>query len=43
MTALSGASVWIVDALRDKPHPSHAHVSQALDWLAQIKPELWAS
>ncbi|WP_306016318.1 MBL fold metallo-hydrolase [Oceanicaulis sp. MMSF_3324] len=40
MTALSGASVWIVDALRDKPHPSHAHVNLALDWLAQIKPEL---
>tara|TARA_R100000306_G_scaffold27571_1_gene31047 strand:+ start:7344 stop:8207 length:864 start_codon:yes stop_codon:yes gene_type:complete len=40
MAALSGASVWIVDALRDKPHPSHAHVSQALDWLAHIKPTL---
>ncbi|WP_375549055.1 MBL fold metallo-hydrolase [Oceanicaulis alexandrii] len=40
MTALGDATVWIVDALRDKPHPSHAHVSQALDWLAQIKPAL---
>ncbi|WP_439637083.1 MBL fold metallo-hydrolase [Oceanicaulis sp.] len=40
MTALSGATVWIVDALRDKPHPSHAHVSMALDWISRIKPEL---
>lgn len=31
--ALEGAPVWIVDALRDKPHPTHAHVDQSLDWL----------
>lgn len=40
MQALSGTKVWIVDALREKPHPSHAHVDLALDWLSQIKPEL---
>jgi phosphoribosyl 1,2-cyclic phosphate phosphodiesterase len=40
MTALRGATVWIVDALRDKPHPSHAHVNLTLDWISQIKPEL---
>lgn len=40
MQALSGATVWIVDALRDKPHPSHAHVDLALEWLSQIKPDL---
>ena len=40
MRALEGANLWIVDALRDKPHPSHAHVSQALDWLATIRPGL---
>ena len=40
MEALAGTSVWIVDALRDKPHPSHAHVNLALDWLARIKPQL---
>lgn len=40
MDTLAGASVWIVDALRDKPHPSHAHVNLALDWLARIKPKL---
>lgn len=25
--------VWIVDALRETPHPTHASVSDALDWL----------
>jgi len=40
MQALSGTSLWIVDALRDKPHPTHAHVNLALDWLSQIKPRL---
>ena len=40
MQALADAKVWIVDALRDKPHPSHAHVDLALHWLSQIKPDL---
>ena len=38
--AVSGCSLWIVDALRDKPHPSHAHLAQSLDWIDEIKPEL---
>jgi phosphoribosyl 1,2-cyclic phosphate phosphodiesterase len=38
--ALSGCSVWIVDALRDKPHPSHAHLALSLDWLETVRPEL---
>lgn len=33
--ALDGVAVWIVDALRDKPHPTHANVEQALGWLAR--------
>jgi len=37
-TALAGLDVWIVDALRYKPHPSHFHVDQALDWIARLKP-----
>jgi phosphoribosyl 1,2-cyclic phosphate phosphodiesterase len=31
--AVNGASVWIVDALREKPHPTHAHLDAALAWL----------
>ena len=38
--ALKDASVWIVDALRDKPHPSHAHVALTLDWLSRVRPAL---
>jgi phosphoribosyl 1,2-cyclic phosphate phosphodiesterase len=29
---LEGLDVWIVDALRYKPHPSHFSVSEAIDW-----------
>ena len=37
--ALAGVEVWIVDALRWTPHPTHAHVQRALDWIARVKPE----
>lgn len=33
--AIAGAEVWIVDALRWTPHPTHAHVEQALQWIAR--------
>jgi phosphoribosyl 1,2-cyclic phosphate phosphodiesterase len=36
--ALGGLDVWIVDALRDKPHPSHLSVSEALAWIERLKP-----
>jgi phosphoribosyl 1,2-cyclic phosphate phosphodiesterase len=39
VSALEGLSVWIIDALRDKPHPSHLCVSEALDWIESLKPE----
>ena len=35
---LEGLDVWIVDALRRKPHPSHAHLEMTLDWIAQASP-----
>lgn len=38
--ALSGSTIWIVDALRDKPHPSHAHLALTLDWLEIVRPQL---
>jgi phosphoribosyl 1,2-cyclic phosphate phosphodiesterase len=37
--ALAGVKVWIVDALRYIPHPTHAHLDKALEWIAEIKPE----
>jgi len=36
--ALDGLQLWIVDALRDTPHPTHAHVGKALEWIARLKP-----
>jgi phosphoribosyl 1,2-cyclic phosphate phosphodiesterase len=36
--ALAGLDVWIVDALRYRPHPTHAHLQRALDWIARLKP-----
>lgn len=37
--ALAGVKVWIVDALRYAPHPSHSHVEQTLEWIARVEPE----
>ncbi|RAI29645.1 MBL fold metallo-hydrolase [Rhodoplanes serenus] len=36
---LHGLDLWIVDALRDKPHPSHFSVDQALAWIDRLKPK----
>jgi phosphoribosyl 1,2-cyclic phosphate phosphodiesterase len=35
---LSGLDVWIVDALRYRPHPSHFSVEDALGWIERVKP-----
>jgi len=37
---LEGVNCWIVDALRHKPHVSHAHLDLTLEWLARVKPKL---
>jgi phosphoribosyl 1,2-cyclic phosphate phosphodiesterase len=37
--ALAGVKCWIVDALRYAPHPTHANVATALEWIARIKPK----
>lgn len=33
--AVRGSDLWIVDALRWTPHPTHAHVEKTLDWIAR--------
>jgi phosphoribosyl 1,2-cyclic phosphate phosphodiesterase len=38
LAALAGVEVWLVDCLRDRPHPSHAHLEQTLAWIDRIKP-----
>ena len=37
--ALRGVKVWIVDALRYTPHPTHSHLERTLEWIARVKPE----
>lgn len=34
-----GAKLWIVGAYTLQPHPTHAHVSKVLEWIAELKPE----
>lgn len=36
---LENLDVWIVDALRRSPHPSHSHFENTLDWIARLKPK----
>jgi phosphoribosyl 1,2-cyclic phosphate phosphodiesterase len=38
VAALAGIDVWIVDALRYMPHPSHFSVDDALGWIERIRP-----
>lgn len=35
---LEGVGVWIVDALRPQPHPTHAHLELTLSWIARVRP-----
>jgi phosphoribosyl 1,2-cyclic phosphate phosphodiesterase len=37
--ALAGLDVWIVDALRKAPHPSHLNLEEALMWIERVKPK----
>jgi phosphoribosyl 1,2-cyclic phosphate phosphodiesterase len=35
---LDGLDIWIVDALRRMPHPTHAHLALTLEWIARARP-----
>ena len=37
LEAVRGCDLWVVDALRFTPHPTHAHVDKALDWIARAE------
>lgn len=39
LAALAGLDLWIVDALRERPHPSHAHLERTLGWIAELAPK----
>ena len=36
--ALKGLDTLVIDALRYTPHPTHANLSQALEWIAELQP-----
>ena len=38
IAAFTGLDVWIVDALRYRPHPSHFSLDDALAWIERLKP-----
>lgn len=35
----AGLDLWIVDALRERPHPTHTHLAQTLDWIKRLRPK----
>jgi phosphoribosyl 1,2-cyclic phosphate phosphodiesterase len=39
IAALAGLDIWIVDALRRHPHPSHMNLAETLEWIATVKPK----
>ena len=34
--ALDGVEIWIVDCLRERPHPTHAHLEKTLSWIERV-------
>ena len=38
VASLEGLDIWIVDALRKAPHPSHMNLDESLQWIERIKP-----
>jgi phosphoribosyl 1,2-cyclic phosphate phosphodiesterase len=39
LEVLQGLDLWIVDALRPKPHPSHFSLPETLRWIERLKPK----
>ena len=39
LACLQGLDIWIVDALRYKPHPSHFSLAETLEWITRLKPK----
>ena len=38
--AVQGLDIWVLDALRRDPHPTHAHLARSLAWIDEVKPKL---
>jgi phosphoribosyl 1,2-cyclic phosphate phosphodiesterase len=39
LTAVSNLDVWILDALRPVPHPSHLSLPESLEWIERMAPK----
>ncbi|HET9429366.1 MAG TPA: MBL fold metallo-hydrolase [Allosphingosinicella sp.] len=33
-----GTDIWVVDTLRRRPHPTHPHLGQTLEWISALRP-----
>lgn len=38
-TLYAGLDLWIVDALREEPHPTHPHLASTLGWIEELAPK----
>jgi phosphoribosyl 1,2-cyclic phosphate phosphodiesterase len=36
--ALAGVELWVVDCIRQKPHPTHSHLERTLSWIDRVRP-----
>ncbi|WP_138934388.1 MBL fold metallo-hydrolase [Roseovarius arcticus] len=36
---VQGLDIWILDALRRTPHPTHIHLERSLEWIARAAPQ----
>ena len=34
----TGLDLWVVDALRHRPHPTHSHLADTLKWIRELAP-----
>ncbi|KRA48288.1 MBL fold metallo-hydrolase [Devosia sp. Root635] len=39
LQAISGLDLWVIDALRPTPHPSHLSLPETLEWIARMAPK----
>ncbi|MCF6304263.1 MAG: MBL fold metallo-hydrolase [Rhodobacteraceae bacterium] len=37
--AVKNLDIWVLDALRRDPHPTHVHLEKSLQWIAKAKPK----
>ncbi len=38
-TLFEGLDLWVVDALRRRPHPTHPHLADTLEWIRALAPK----